>query len=86
MWSRDGRSLLYIAQDSAGYDHVRSLPADGSSAVPDTVLLHEREIYEVALADEGRTVVIRMGDTGAGEADVAYAALGDSAAVAWRAS
>lgn len=78
----DGRSLAFITQsqqeDSTSFSFVSTLPADGSSVEADTLLRGDRPILEVALGRDGRTAVVRTGDAGTGQGNLAFASLGEN--------
>jgi Tol biopolymer transport system component len=73
VWSADGTRILYIAGDSLGNSHVRSVAADGSSPAPDTVYYDEADdVWEVHATPDADVIVVRRGTTAAsaGEADI----------------
>jgi serine/threonine-protein kinase len=81
VWSPDGQTLAFITQtlgaDSTWQGWVSALPADASSHERDPLLRHDRMIMEVALTQDWRTAVVRMGDAAPGDGDIAFTSMAD---------
>jgi hypothetical protein len=76
VWSGDGGTLAFIRQtrgpDSTWQGWVSTLPADASSLTPEPLLRHEGMIMEVTMTEDWGTAVVRAGDAGKGDGDIAF--------------